>query len=176
MLRLREPDKYRNQTKNPSIEIVTHEDIEIWAERRIRIFAFQFGSQSIFIFTIHDYTHKSSLLTLFLVLVNFFTWYSLNSEIYLVIYRHLVCNKFDRAFLMLNLAFVLNLSDTCEDNFSWQTWREMNLLTQDASVFFVYTFARQLAGSELLMIIALECDCQNANRLSASWYTFHFFR
>ena len=87
-------------------------------------------------FTIHDYTHKSSLLTLFLVLVNFFTWYSLNSEIYLVIYRHLVCNKFDRAFLMLNLAFVLNLSDTCEDNFSWQTWREMNLLTQDASVFF----------------------------------------
>ena len=76
----------------------------------------------------------------FLLLFNFFMWYTLNSEICLRCYRHLVCNRFPCAITALNLAFVWNLPDTFEDNLCWQTWRQMNLVLQDFFSFGVYHF------------------------------------
>ena len=74
-------------------------------ERRIRMFALQFGNQSVFLFMIHDCTHKSSkvlLPTLFFVLFNFFMWYH-------CFHHHLVCNGFTCTTFVLNSAIMLNL-------------------------------------------------------------------
>ena len=103
--------------------------------------ALRFGNQSFFLFfMIHDCTHKSSYVlfpTIFFLWFIFFMWYILNSEIFFFWFcRHLVCDRFSRTTLVLDLAFALNLPSTLEGNSGRQTQRKMNLLTYTGGHFF----------------------------------------
>ena len=96
----------------------------VLTERRKRMFALQFGNQSIFM--IHDCTHKSSDILFptcffFFFFFHFGMWCTLNSEIYFRFHLPLVCSTFRSTSSTLMMIFVLTLPGIPQDNIWWQT-------------------------------------------------------
>ena len=117
---------------------------------------------------IHDCTHQSSNVLFPTLLSSCSTSLCGKGRTLKSIWGSIVipsATSFTRVAFVLNLVFVLNFpSIFFEDNSSWQTWWQMNLLVQKFLHFwYCTTFSRQSAGTKLI-----QC--------TAFWCIFHFVR